>query len=57
MDNDYFYLCHEYGNIEELYDGLGIKKDRNLIDVWGLKEQRRKKLENISRKINENNED
>jgi len=44
-------VCHEYGNIEELYDELGIKKDRKLIDVWGLKVQRRKKLEEIAKKI------
>ncbi len=44
---------NEYGNIEELYSGLGIKKDRNLIDIWGLKVQRKRKLEEISKKINE----
>jgi len=37
-------VSHEYGNIEELYSGLGIKKDRNLIDVWGLKNQRRRNI-------------
>jgi len=49
-------IAHEYGNIEELYSGLGIEKDRNLIDVWGIRAQRRKKLEEISKKIKENNE-
>lgn len=47
----YFNISHEYGNIEELYSGLGIKKDIKLIDVWGLKIQRRKKLEEILKKI------
>ncbi len=45
-------VSNEYGNIQELYEGLGIKKDRKLIDVWGLKIQRRKKLEEISKKNN-----
>jgi len=42
---------HEYGNIEQLYKELDIKKDMNLVDVWGIKAQRRKKLEEIAKKI------
>jgi len=55
-DRGAYNISNEYGNIVELYDGLGIKKDRNLIDVWGLKIQRRKKLEEIAKKIKENDE-
>lgn len=53
-DKNAYQIQHEYGNIEELYSGLGIKKNRSLIDVWGIKAQRRKKLEEIAKKIKEN---
>ena len=56
-DKGVYNIQNEYGNIDELYSELGVKKDRSLIDVWGLKIQRRRKLDEISKKINENDDD
>jgi molybdopterin-guanine dinucleotide biosynthesis protein len=51
IENDYV------NEIIKLYDEFGERKNKDLIFIWGIKEERRLKMEEISKKINDENED